>query len=525
MFTRRGFGKLALGAGAVSLATPLRYGRAADRPVLTIAVDNLWQTMSPINGLSTTSNRIFPNFYEALIERDYLSDPNGLALQPKLATKWERNGTVWTIELRQGVKFHDGTDMTAEDVAFTLGADRLWGPKPFEPRGKTFTAGFKRVEATGPHTIEIETATPDPNVPGKLTGNIGLVVPKKYYLEVGVDRFGQAPIGTGPYKVTTFRSGEVMVLDAFDGYWGDPPPARQLVWKIVPEFAARLAGLVSKEFDFIVNIPTDQEPTLAGYPEVKLVRRQVENYPAFAFNTLPDPPDNPLVDPKLRYAMVQGVNMDEIVTALFGDSTFHPAVPFNFTEYGKFYDPDLKPKLPYDPERAKALVKETSYDGQKLLWHITRQFYPNYEAAAEVMVEQWREIGVNVEAQVLDNFELVYRRPYHLMNMSMSSDFIPGDPYQPLWLDWGPTATRSTASWKTWTPTEKFVELGRAFEKEIEFEKRKAAYLALSEEWQRVTPGFYLWKSVYNWAHRGDIAWTPIGDSDMRLYGGYLKLG
>ncbi len=89
----------------------------------------------------------------------------------------------------------------------------------------------------------------------------------------------------------------------------------------------------------------------------------------------------------------------------------------------------------------------------------------------------------------------------------------------------GPTATRSTASWKTWTPTEKFVELGRAFEKEIEFEKRKAAYLALSEEWQRVTPGFYLWKSVYNWAHRGDIAWTPIGDSDMRLYGGYLKLG
>src|SRR5687767_14405077 len=101
MFTRRGFGKLALGAGAVSLATPLRHGRAADRPVLTIAVDNLWQTMSPINGLSTTSNRIFPNFYEALIERDYLSDPNGLALQPKLATKWERNGTVWTIELRQ----------------------------------------------------------------------------------------------------------------------------------------------------------------------------------------------------------------------------------------------------------------------------------------------------------------------------------------------------------------------------------------------------------------------------------------
>src|SRR5918998_4614646 len=243
MLTRRDMGKLALGAGAVTMATPLRHARAQSRPTLTIAVDNLWSNMAPINGLATTSGRIFPNFYDALIERDFLSDPNGLNLQPKLATKWEQNGNVWTITIREGVKFHNGAELTAEDVAFTLSSDRLWGPKPFEPRGRSFTGGFKRVEATGKNTVEIETERPDPNVPGKLTGNIGFVVPKKYYLEVGVDRFGQAPIGTGPYKVTTFRSGEVMVLDAFDEYWGGPPPAQRLVWRIVPEFAARLAGV------------------------------------------------------------------------------------------------------------------------------------------------------------------------------------------------------------------------------------------------------------------------------------------
>ena len=79
-----------------------------------------------------------------------------------------------------------------------------------------------------------------------------------------------------------------------------------------------------------------------------------------------------------------------------------------------------------DPAKARDLVKKTSYNGQPLRWHITRQFYPNYEAAAEIMAEQWREIGVNVQPIVLDNFDLVYRRPFHMMNMSMATDFIPG---------------------------------------------------------------------------------------------------
>ena len=307
------------------------------------------------------------------------------------------------------------------------------------------------------------------------------------------------------------------------GHFDGPPPAQKLIWRIVPEFAARLAGVVSGEFDFIVNIPTDQEKTVAGYKNVKLVRKQVDNYPAFAFNTLPDPADNPLVDPNLRQAMVQGVNMPEIVQALFGDATFHPGVPFNFPEYGRFFDPAMKARLPFDAAKAREMVKKTAYNGQALRWHITRQFYPNYEAAAEIMAEQWRDIGVNVQPIVLDNFELVYRRPYHMMNMSMASNFIPGDPYQPLWLDWGPTSTRATASWKSWTPTPKFTELGRAFEQAGEFEARKAAYLALSEEWQRVTPGMYLWKSVYNWAHSSKYVWTPLADSDMRMHGGYLK--
>jgi peptide/nickel transport system substrate-binding protein len=523
MLTRRRLGGLTA-ATAIAAATPLRHGLSQSAPTLTIAVDNLWQTMAPLNGISTTSLRVFPNFYDRLVERDYIAQKDGLELRPKLATRLERNGNVWNITLRQGVKFHNGVEMTADDVAFTLSEERLWGARAIEPRGRTFTGGFKRVTATGRYTVEIETERPDPYIPGKLSLYIGMVVPKAYYQEQGVDKFGQAPIGAGPYKVTQFRSAEHLILDRFDDYWGDKAKPARVIFKIVPEFAARMAGLVSGEFDFITNIPTDQEKVLERYRNINVVRRQVDNYPAVAFNVLPDPPDNPLVDPNLRYAMVQGVDMHGITKALFGDATFHPDVPMNFTEYGRFYDPSLKAKLPYAPAAARDLVRRTSYNGQKLIWHITRQFYPNYESAAEVMVEQWKEIGVNVEARVLDNFDLVYRRPFHMMNFANATSFIPGDPYQPLWIDWGPTAVRSTASWKTWTPTEKFIELGRAFDATSDFEERKKAFFALRDEWERVTPAFYMWKSVFNWAHRTGIEWKPIGESEMRMYGDYLKL-
>jgi len=525
MITRRTFGKYSLGAGVLTLPFPRQMAWAqGTRPTINVAVDNLWANINTVNGISTTTRRFFPNIYSHLVEQDYINDPEGVALIPGLATEWTQADKVWTLKLREGVKFHNGETMTAEDVAFTLGSERLWGEQPFEPRGKTFTAGFVRVEAIDDLTVEIETATVDPYIPGKLTGYIGFVVPKKAYTEMGVDAFGQAPIGTGPYSVTRFRSGEVLELTAFDDYWGGPPPAAKIIWRIVPEFAGRMAGLVSGEFDFMVNVPTDQEAQMETYDNVTLARSLAGNYPAFAFNTRNDPEGNPLVDVNLRKGMVQAIDMDTIVMALFGDTTFHPAVPFNFPEYGPFYDPDMPNPLPFDPVAAKALIEKSGYDGQPLQWHIARQFYSNYEAAAEIMIEQWRQVGVNVVAEILDNFELVYTRPYHMMNMSMSTNFIPGDPYQPLWLDWGPTASRSTAQWKTWDPSPEYLAAGAEFEAATDFETRKAAYLKLSQAWQDVTPGYYMWKSVYNWAHRSDITFVPRPDGEMRMFGDYLKL-
>ena len=519
----------AAAAGAIGLAVALGAAQAPaqeERPELVIAVDNLWQTLEPMIGFSSSAYRFNQNIFGSLIRRDFLTDPEGTQYDPWLAESWERTSpTVWTIELRQGVLFHNGQEMTAEDVAFSLSADRMWGEEPLARRGRSFMRNTVRVEATGPYTVEIETGFPDPVYIRRFSNQIGMIVPADY-AGMTPEEFGMAPIGTGPYRVTEFNSGDRLVMEAFDDHWAGPPPAAKVTWVIVPEPSARLAGLVSGEFDFIVNIPADQEEVFAQYEDVTLVKRSIANYPMFAFNTMvtEENPDNPLVDANLRRAMVSAVDRDTITAALWGDVTFVPT-PFNFPEYGPdYFDPERARAYPYDPDRARELLAQTDYDGEELIWKITRGFYPNYESAAEIMLEQWREVGINVRLAIVDNFSLAYERPFHLLNMSMASDFS-GDPMRPLWIDWGPGSNRVGAAHRTWVPTDRFIELGQAFEREQDLAARHGLYLELVEEWEDVTPGMYMWRNVLTWAHRGDIEWVPQANSGMRLYGDYLTIG
>ena len=504
----RRIARLAVLAIAAVAAFAATGAQAQDRPALTVAVDNLWPTMDPVIGISTTGARVHWNLFDTLARRNFHEDEFGRTLQPHLATGWERTSpTVWTITLRQGVTFHDGHEMDAEDVAFSMSAERLWGPEPIARRGTRYARGITRVEATGPYTVEIETGTPDPSFPNRLVTPLGFVLPKHHYEEVGTDAFGQAPIGTGPYRLVEFDPSDRLVAVAYDEYWNGAPPASQITWKVVPEYSTRYAGLAAGEFDIIVGIPADQEEVVAGTEGVTMLKQSIENYPMFAFNTLATEllPDNPLQDANLRKAMVMAIDRDSITAALWGDASFTPA-PFNFPEYGEYYDPDRQARYRYDPDRAREFLAESVYDGEELIWHITRGFYPNYETAAEFMVEQWRDVGIDVRIKIVDNFSLAYQRPFHLLNMSMSSEFS-GDPYRPLWMDWGPQSSRCCASHKTWVPTDAFLEIGARFEVESDIEARKQLYLDLVEEWENVTPGMYLWRNVVTYAYREGIEW------------------
>jgi peptide/nickel transport system substrate-binding protein len=491
---------------------------AQDKPDLVIAVDNLWPTMDPVIGISTTGARVHSNIFDTLVRRNRWEDPDGTELVPWLAESWERlSPNVWEFTLREGVPFHDGHVMDAEDVAFSLSEERLWGEEPLAPRGTRYVRGFTRVEATGPLTVEIETSFPDPNLPYRMVTPIGFVLPKHHYEEVGTDAFGQMPIGTGPYRMTFFDPSVAVEAEAFADYWAGEPPAASLRFEIVPEFSTRFAGLVAGEYDVVVSVPADQVELVEGTEGVEVLTKSIENYPMFAFNMLEteELPDNPLADVNLRKAMVAAIDRDAIVDAIWGEDTFVPT-PFNFPEYGDYYDPERERAVPYDPEQAREYLEASDYEGEELDWHITRGFYPNYEIAAEFMVEQWAELGIDVNIELHDNFSLAYERPFHLLNMSMSSEFS-GDPYRPLWMDWGPQSSRVRAAHRTWSMTPEFEELGTAFEQAQEFEERYQAYLDLVAEWEDVTPGMYLWRNVVTYAIDEDLQWDP-GNSAVTIF-------
>jgi peptide/nickel transport system substrate-binding protein len=506
------------------LAVSILPAQAQDRPELTIAVDNLWVTMDPVIGISTSGARVHHNLFDTLIRRNRWEDADGTTLVPWLATKWERiTPTVWEFTLREGVKFHDGHVMDAEDVAFSISEKRLWGDKPEAPRGKRYAAGIVRVDATGPLTVEVETAYPDPSFAYRMVTPLGFVLPKHYYESVGTDEFGQKPMGTGPYKLVSFDSSTELVAEAHDDYWNGPAPAKRLNFVIVPEYSTRFAGLAAGKFDVIVSIPADQIESVKGTAGVRVMEKSIENYPMFAFNTLDteETPNNPLKDANLRKAMVTAIDREGIVKALWGDATYVPA-PFNFPEYGEYFDPNRKARYTFDTKQSKELLAKSSYAGEELVWHITRGFYPNYEVAAEFMVEQWRDVGINVRVKIVDNFSLAYQRPFHMLNMSMSSEFS-GDPYRPLWLDWGPFSSRTRAKHKTWVPTDKFLKIGERFAAAQSFDERKAAYLELVSEWEEITPGMYLWRNVVSYGVRDSLDWDP-GNSAVTIFDSmYMK--
>lgn len=519
MMKRRTFVALSL-AAPIGAALPLgaKQAAAAERPDFTFAVDNLWTTLDPVNGISTTGGRVYGNVFDTLIRRNYNTDQEGNTLVPWLAEKWEQTKpNVWTLTIRKGVKFQNGDPMTAQDVAFSLSAERLWGDKPMAARGKNYARGLVRVEAVSDYTVELETSFPDPTFINRLTTPIGYVLPKTYYEQVGTDAFGQKPIGTGPYRITEFDPSSHATAIAFDDYWAGKPPLKSVTWKIVPEYSTRLAGLTSGQYDMIVDVPVDQLNQVKAMKGIALIVTQIGNYPLAAFNTLTveGMDNNPLVDANLRKAMVMAINRPAITKALWGDLTITPS-PFNFPEYGKFYDPARKGQYEFDPAGAKALLAKTKYKGETLIWNIVRGFYPNYEAAAEYMVEMWRDVGITVQLNIVDNFSLAYKRPFHILNMSMSSEFT-GDPYRPLWLDWGPSSSRVTATHRTWVPPENYLKDGERFEKAQTFEEKKAAYLDMVKDWEDVTPAFDLWRNVQTFAISDKYKWNP-GGSQLTIF-------
>lgn len=498
---------------------------AQDRPDIVVAVPGIYRTMEPIAGNSTNASRIQSNIFDQIVTRNFAEDPEGAELRPALATEWEQvDDLTWRFTIREGVTFHNGDTMTAEDVAFSISAERVWGEDALVPIGKRYTESFASVEAIDATTVEVKTTINDPNLPFRFLTPLGFVVPKDHYLEVGPDAFGQNPIGTGPYKVTGYDAAGFIKLEAFDDYWGGTPPFASVEFRAVPEYSARIAGLVSGEFAMMADIPADEVETVQSYDGINYVARPIGNYVMVAYNTLqiPEFGDNPVADRNLRYAMTAAIDREALVKALWGDQTMAPA-PFNFPDFPDYYDPSIKPKIEYDPEAAKAYLEKADYNGEPIKINVVKGAYPNFDIAMEYVAEQWQAMGINAQLNIVDSWSLALQHPFGLLNMSMTTSF-DGTPTRAIWGFWGPNSARATREKdRSWSPPEEYVTIGQKYLEATDTEEKRKLFRQMVDIWETEQPALMLWRSVANWANRDEIEWTPINSPWILLGPGYAS--
>ena len=491
---------------------PLASG---ERPDLRIGVQALPSGFAPSMNISNVGQRINYSIYDHFIKRAYWSTPagDGGELAPSVAESWEQiSPTVWEITIRQGVRFHNGDELTAEDIAFNFSEERMWGAERMVAVGPTYFGTLASIEATGPYTVRVETREPDPAFLKRFTTPLAFVVPRDYYQELGMEEFNLAPIGTGPYRLVDFQPDEYVRLEAFNDYWGGTPPAKSITFYEIPEFAGRLTALFNGEVDLIANVSPDQISAVENRSGFEVRDVLIDNHRVMVMNTF-DPVNPQMNDVRIRHALAHAIDRELIVDQLWQGYSKVPVIGV-FAGHAEYYLEEREP-FPYDPERARRLLAEAGYDGEEFLYGINGGYYVNYLESAQIMQEMWKEVGINVRIEIRETGNL--DEPFDLASWSDGMQM--NDPLHTVWATYGPTTIRGREGSRRqiWVPTPEYLELGSALNTTIEFDARRDAFERIVEHFENEMVSLPLFQAVEFYAIRSDIAWKPYSFWPMDL--------
>ncbi|TKI03951.1 ABC transporter substrate-binding protein [Martelella alba] len=424
-FSRRRFITLAGGA----LVMPrFVFGQSDNRPQITIAVQQIStsNTLDPLIEQSNVGMRIMNSYAECLIGQNLLGKLQAI---PRLATGWKRiDDKTVELELRKGVLFHNGDEMTAEDVAFTFGPERMFGdttPQGWDKtlrvdqnnivqRSKTLPPqvpaiarrlwpSLLRVEAVDTYTVRFVNAIADVTMEGRIMA-LGSQIINRRAFEAAPSwlDFARRPIGTGPYRVEKLTPDTELVLVSHDRYWGGLPPLRQIRFVQVPEAAQRVNGIRAGQYDMACDLTPDQFASVTVDPGLEIVGGIINNIRVTCF----DKYDTVLKDPRIRQAMLHGIDRQAIVNQLWMGKTIVPNGD-QFEWYGSMYLKDWRAPQ-YDPAMARQLLKQAGYQGEPIPYRLLNDYYTLQVNNAQVMTEMWKQVGLNVQIEMKENWAQVW---------------------------------------------------------------------------------------------------------------------
>ena len=309
------------------------------------------------------------------------------------------------------------------------------------------------------------------------------------------------PVGTGPLKFVSWKKNQYIKYQAFDDYFMGKPAFKTLTFKVVPEMATRIAGLVSGEFDIIVDVAPDQFKVLDRYKDIKIHSVVLENTHMLVF----PPVAKNLKDKRLRQALSLAIDRAKLRKTLWQDKNYTP-LGHQLPNFGQMYNPKRKGYV-YDPEKAKQLVKASGYDGRPITFRIIPDYYLNGKEAAQILQQMWKKVGINIDLKFVDNFKQVRAKGVEIYAWS-NTHRLP-DPTGSLMITWGDRAAIQR-KYKLWKAPAGFNKGLKKVLTSADPKKRFKTYQKVLDIYEDEMPGTMLYNPLYSYAAKKKIEWTPF---------------
>jgi peptide/nickel transport system substrate-binding protein len=361
------------------------------------SIDPHFHNLSPNSNIAT-------HFFDKLIDQDEQQ-----RLKPGLATEWKTiDDKTWEFKLRRGVKFHDGSDFTAEDVVATL--KRVpWVPN--SPSSfRIYTQAIIETQIVDPYTIRFKTKDVYPLLATDLS-TVFIVSKKHEQSPTGDFNNGKAAVGTGPYKFVEYVPGDRIVAQRNDAYWGQKPEWQKVTLKLITNNSARVAALLAGDVQVIEAVPATDYAKLKSNANITISQIVGNRVIYLHVDSFRDQspfatdkggavlPNNPLKDVRVRKALSKAINRNGITDRIMESL----AIPAGGVLAEGFFgsSPKLKPEA-YDPEGAKKLLAEAGYpNGFGLSIHGPNDRYPNDEKVLQAVGPMFNRIGVDTKVVTL----------------------------------------------------------------------------------------------------------------------------